>query len=158
VLVTCTHASNILGTIHDIKAIADAVHKVPGALLCVDAVAYAPHRQIDVEALGVDFYSFSWYKVSFLTPFVGMTYGTRFMDHISRFYMHQITAFKLRSLLATTLTARELCKTSLASPVLAMSSQLPFLLSSSILGQMPQSHGLKLRSMKQSCKAQSWST
>jgi selenocysteine lyase/cysteine desulfurase len=63
VLVTCTHASNILGTIHDIKAIAQAVHKIPGALLCVDAVAYAPHRQVDVTALGVDFYSFSWYKV-----------------------------------------------------------------------------------------------
>ncbi len=62
-LVTCTHASNILGTIHDIKAIAEAVHTIPGALLCVDAVAYAPHRQIDVKALGVDFYSFSWYKV-----------------------------------------------------------------------------------------------
>jgi selenocysteine lyase/cysteine desulfurase len=63
VLVTCTHASNILGTIHDIKAIAQAVHTIPGALLCVDAVAYAPHRQIDVKDLGVDFYSFSWYKV-----------------------------------------------------------------------------------------------
>jgi selenocysteine lyase/cysteine desulfurase len=64
VMVTCTHASNILGTIHDIKAIAEAIHKIPGALLCVDAVAYAPHRQIDVKALGVDFYSFSWYKAS----------------------------------------------------------------------------------------------
>ena len=63
VLVTCTHASNILGTIHDIKAIADAVHTIPGALICVDGVAYAPHRRIDVKALGVDFYSFSWYKV-----------------------------------------------------------------------------------------------
>jgi hypothetical protein len=63
VLVTCTHASNILGTIHDIKGIAEEVHKVPGALLCVDAVAYAPHRAIDVKDLGVDFYAFSWYKV-----------------------------------------------------------------------------------------------
>lgn len=63
VLVTCTHASNILGTIHDIKAIAEAVHEVEGAMLCVDAVAYAPHRKIDVKALGVDFYAFSWYKV-----------------------------------------------------------------------------------------------
>lgn len=63
VLVTCTHASNILGTIHDIRAIAEKVHEVPGALLCVDAVAYAPHRQVDVRGLGVDFYGFSWYKV-----------------------------------------------------------------------------------------------
>lgn len=63
-LVTCTHASNLLGTIHDIKAIANEVHKVPGAKLCVDGVAYAPHRLVDVKALGVDFYAFSWYKVS----------------------------------------------------------------------------------------------
>ncbi|KAK2609790.1 hypothetical protein N8I77_003273 [Diaporthe amygdali] len=63
-LVTCTHASNILGTIHDIKAIAAAAHAAnPSALVCVDAVAYAPHRRIDVRALGVDVYAFSWYKV-----------------------------------------------------------------------------------------------
>lgn len=65
---TCTHASNILGTIHDIKAIAAAVHTIPGALLCVDAVAYAPHRLIDVKDLGVDFYCFSWYKVVIPIP------------------------------------------------------------------------------------------
>lgn len=64
VFVACTHASNILGTIHDIKGIAEEVHKVPGALLCVDGVALAPHRGVDVRALGVDFYAFSWYKVS----------------------------------------------------------------------------------------------
>ena len=29
----------------------------------MDAVAYAPHRAVDVKAFGVDFYSFSWYKV-----------------------------------------------------------------------------------------------
>lgn len=63
VLVTCTHASNILGTIHDIRAIAEAVHTIPGALLAVDAVAYAPHRRVDVKDLDVDFYCFSWYKV-----------------------------------------------------------------------------------------------
>jgi len=74
VLVTCTHASNILGTIHDIKAIAQAVRTIPGALLCVDAVAYAPHRQIDVKALGVDFYAFSWYKV--YGPHISMLYAS----------------------------------------------------------------------------------
>ncbi|KAE8447498.1 hypothetical protein EG329_010628 [Mollisiaceae sp. DMI_Dod_QoI] len=63
VLVTCTHASNILGTIHDIKTIAETVHTIPGALLCVDAVAYAPHRKLDMQELGADFYCFSWYKV-----------------------------------------------------------------------------------------------
>ena len=62
-LVACTHSSNILGTINDIKAIARVVHATPGAFLCVDAVAFAPHRQVDVKDLQVDFYAFSWYKV-----------------------------------------------------------------------------------------------
>jgi len=53
----------VLGGIHDIRAIADEVHTVQGARLCVDGVALAPHRAVDVKALGCDFYSFSWYKV-----------------------------------------------------------------------------------------------
>ncbi|KAL8628700.1 hypothetical protein Q9189_005601 [Teloschistes chrysophthalmus] len=73
-LVTCTHTSNILGTIHDIKAIAEEVHKVEGAMLCVDGVAYAPHREIDVKELGVDFYSFSWYKV--YGPHIALLYAS----------------------------------------------------------------------------------
>ncbi|KAI1645691.1 PLP-dependent transferase [Daldinia loculata] len=75
-LVTCTHASNVLGSVHDIKAIAHVVHTaVPEALLCVDGVAYAPHRPVDVKALGVDFYVLSWYKV--YGPHVAMLYGSR---------------------------------------------------------------------------------
>ncbi|SPQ19310.1 1f052799-645f-40ff-b969-654c72592be9 [Thermothielavioides terrestris] len=74
-LVTCTHASNILGTIHDIKAIASTVHgRNPKALVCVDAVAYAPHRKIDVKDLGVDLYSFSWYKV--YGPHIALLYAS----------------------------------------------------------------------------------
>lgn len=73
-LVTCTHTSNILGTIHDIKAISAAVHAAcPNALVAVDAVAYAPHRRIDVKDLGVDIYSFSWYKL--YGPHVSMLYA-----------------------------------------------------------------------------------
>ncbi|KAK3298887.1 pyridoxal phosphate-dependent transferase [Chaetomium fimeti] len=74
-LVTCTHASNILGTIHDIGAISRTVHThSPNALVCVDAVAYAPHRQIDVRALGADLYAFSWYKV--YGPHLAMLYAS----------------------------------------------------------------------------------
>ncbi|CAD0054027.1 unnamed protein product [Aureobasidium pullulans] len=72
-LVCCTHTSNILGTISDIKQIAKTVHTVPGALLCVDAVAYAPHRQVDMRDLDVDFYCFSWYKV--YGPHIAMLYA-----------------------------------------------------------------------------------
>lgn len=73
-LVTCTHASNILGTIHDLTAISATVHRLaPGALVCADAVAFAPHRKVDVKALGVDFYAFSWYKV--YGPHIAMLYA-----------------------------------------------------------------------------------
>lgn len=61
-LVCVTHASNILGTINPISEIARRVHAV-GARLCVDAVAYAPHRAVDVLASGADYYVFSFYKV-----------------------------------------------------------------------------------------------
>ncbi|KAK3366955.1 pyridoxal phosphate-dependent transferase [Lasiosphaeria ovina] len=85
-LVTCTHASNILGTIHDVAGFAQTVRASasPDALVAVDAVAYAPHRKIDVKALGVDFYSFSWYKV----------YG----PHISQLYASARAQAQLRSL------------------------------------------------------------
>ena len=61
-LVALNHVSNILGTINPIKNIAEFVHDHE-ALICVDGVAYAPHRKIDVQALNVDFYVFSCYKV-----------------------------------------------------------------------------------------------
>ncbi|KAI8834703.1 cysteine desulfurase-like protein [Chytridium lagenaria] len=52
-LVAMTHCSNILGTVNDVTAIAKLVHTIPGAEICVDGVAYAPHRAVDVQAFGV---------------------------------------------------------------------------------------------------------
>jgi cysteine desulfurase family protein (TIGR01976 family) len=60
--VAITHASNILGTVNPVRDIATRVHAA-GARLCVDAVAYAPHRLVDVQASGADVYVFSFYKV-----------------------------------------------------------------------------------------------
>jgi cysteine desulfurase family protein (TIGR01976 family) len=61
-LVCMTHCSNILGTIHDVRAAAELVHAA-GARLFVDGVAYAPHGPVDAAALGVDGYALSIYKV-----------------------------------------------------------------------------------------------
>lgn len=60
-LVCCTHVSNVLGTINPVKDIAEFVHE-RGARICVDGVAYAPHRAVDVQAWNVDFYVLSLYK------------------------------------------------------------------------------------------------
>lgn len=73
-LVAVTHTSNVLGTINPIRAIADLVH-AHGAIICVDGVAYAPHRLVDVQALDVDFYAFSFYKV--YGPHYAVLYGKR---------------------------------------------------------------------------------
>lgn len=75
-LVTCTHASNILGSITPLRQIADLIHaRCPHGLLCVDGVALAPHRPVDMQALGVDMYAFSWYKV--FGPHVSQLYVRR---------------------------------------------------------------------------------
>jgi cysteine desulfurase family protein (TIGR01976 family) len=75
-LVCCTQTSNILGTITDLASLSEIIHETsPNALFCVDAVAYAPHAPIDVKVFGVDFYSFSWYKV--YGPHVSMLYVSK---------------------------------------------------------------------------------
>lgn len=76
-LVCVTHASNILGTINPIREIADLVHRY-GARICVDGVAYAPHRAIDVQALDCDYYVFSLYKT--YGPHLAVLYGK--YDHL----------------------------------------------------------------------------
>ena len=73
-LVAFTQCANVVGTIHDVPAFTKMI-RAAGALSCVDGVAYAPHRRVDVKALGVDFYIASLYKV--FGPHVGAMYGRR---------------------------------------------------------------------------------
>ncbi len=65
-------ASNALGTVNDIALARRLTHDV-GAMLVVDAVHYAPHFAIDVEALDVDFLLCSGYK--YYGPHVGVLYS-----------------------------------------------------------------------------------
>lgn len=61
-LVVFPHVSNILGSVTDARMIADLAHRA-GARVVVDGVAFAPHRAVDVRALGADWYAWSTYKV-----------------------------------------------------------------------------------------------
>ncbi|MCA3022406.1 MAG: cysteine desulfurase-like protein [Burkholderiales bacterium] len=72
--VAVTHASNVLGTVNPVAEIAKRVHAV-GGKLCVDGVAYAPHRLVDVHASGADVYVFSFYKV--FGPHYAVLWGKR---------------------------------------------------------------------------------
>ncbi len=78
-LVCFSHCSNILGAINDVAAITRRVHDA-GAMVCVDGVAFAPHRAVDVKALDVDFYLVSLYKL--YGPHVSLLYAKR--GHLER--------------------------------------------------------------------------
>lgn len=71
-LVAVTAASNLIGTMPDLPAIAEVVHGA-GALLYVDGVHYAAHHLVDVAALGADLFVCSPYK--FLGPHLGVLFG-----------------------------------------------------------------------------------
>jgi cysteine desulfurase family protein (TIGR01976 family) len=65
-------ASNAIGTIPDVAAIIRQAHAA-GALVYLDAVHYAPHRLIDVQAWDCDFLACSAYK--FFGPHVGILWA-----------------------------------------------------------------------------------
>ena len=73
-LVCFGHCSNITGGFADVPALVHMIHDA-GALACVDGVAYAPHRAIDVKAWDVDFYLCSTYKL--YGPHLALLYGKR---------------------------------------------------------------------------------
>ncbi|MGY3481414.1 cysteine desulfurase [Staphylococcus cohnii] len=74
-IVAITHVSNVLGTINDIKAITDIAHE-HGAIVSVDGAQAAPHMDLDMQSLDVDFYSFSGHKMLGPTG-IGVLYGKR---------------------------------------------------------------------------------
>jgi cysteine desulfurase family protein (TIGR01976 family) len=70
--VAVTAASNAVGTIPDLAGIVAAAHAA-GARVYVDAVHAAPHRPLDVEALGCDALACSAYK--WFGPHVAVLWG-----------------------------------------------------------------------------------
>jgi cysteine desulfurase family protein (TIGR01976 family) len=61
-VVAFVHASNLLGHVVDAAEVCRRARRV-GARTVVDGVAFAPHRAVDVAAVGCDWYVFSAYKV-----------------------------------------------------------------------------------------------
>ena len=84
-LVAVGYASNAVGTINPVAGIAKLAHSA-GALIFVDAVHYAPHGAIDVQALDCDFLACSPYK--FFGPHMGTLYGKR--EHLMRFAPYKV--------------------------------------------------------------------
>jgi selenocysteine lyase/cysteine desulfurase len=80
-------ASNALGTLNDIPAIAATVRAHSAALVFVDAVQAVPHVVVDVDALGADLLVCSPYK--FFGPHLGVLWGRAAV-------LERIAAYKVR--------------------------------------------------------------
>ncbi len=61
-IVSVGHISNALGTVNPIAEITRRAHDV-GALMMVDGAQAGPHRPVDVQELGCDFYAISGHKM-----------------------------------------------------------------------------------------------
>ena len=73
-LVACTVASNATGTLVDVADVARRAHRV-GAEVFLDAVHYAPHGPIDVQAIDCDYLVCSGYKI--FAPHMGFAWCRR---------------------------------------------------------------------------------
>jgi cysteine desulfurase family protein (TIGR01976 family) len=71
-VVACVAASNAVGSVTDIRRVAELAHAA-GALCWVDAVHYAAHEPIDVQAMDCDVLLCSPYK--YCGPHLGVAYG-----------------------------------------------------------------------------------
>lgn len=72
-LVAVTHASNVLGTLNDVKLICRMAREI-GCISVVDAAQSVPHMPVSVEDLGCDFLAFTGHKM--LGPMgIGVLYG-----------------------------------------------------------------------------------
>lgn len=74
-LVAMTYVSNTLGTVNDAARIVQAAHAT-GAVVLLDGAQAAPHKRVDVQALGCDFFVFSGHKTYGPTG-IGALYGKR---------------------------------------------------------------------------------
>jgi len=74
-LIAVAHVSNVLGTINPIAQIAQIAH-AKGLRIFVDGAQAAPHLQIDVQKLNVDFYALSAHKM-YGPNGVGVLYGKK---------------------------------------------------------------------------------
>ena len=74
-VLACNLVSNSLGTINPVERISAWAHE-QGAIAVIDAAQAAPHKAIDVQALGCDFLAFSSHKMCGPTS-VGALWGRR---------------------------------------------------------------------------------
>ncbi len=72
-IVSCSHVSNVLGTINNVKEIVRIAHE-HGVPALIDGAQSTPHFGIDVQDMDCDFFAFSGHKIYGPTG-IGVLYG-----------------------------------------------------------------------------------
>lgn len=72
-LVAITHVSNAIGTVVPVREIVRLAH-AQGVPVLIDGCQAVPHRPVDVQGLGCDFYAFSGHKL-YGPSGIGVLYG-----------------------------------------------------------------------------------
>ena len=103
-LIAFNYASNVTGTINDVAGAAQIAREC-GAQLFVDAVQFAPHGLIDVQALGCDYLVCSAYK--FFGPHYALFWGKRERLEALRAYKVRAVLDELPGRFTTGTTNRE---------------------------------------------------
>ncbi len=92
-----SNASNVIGTLHPVEDLTRRIHE-RGAKVCVDGVAYAPHRMMNVAAWDVDYYVLSFYKM--YGPHISALYGKyehlEKLANINHFFLGDVIPYKLQ--------------------------------------------------------------
>lgn len=74
-MVSVGHVNNTFGTINDVKRIIELAHSYNARVL-IDGAQSIAHQQIDVQALGADFFVFSGHKI-YAPNGIGVVYGRK---------------------------------------------------------------------------------
>jgi cysteine desulfurase/selenocysteine lyase len=83
-VLACVHVSNSLGTVNPLERLV-AWGREQGALVVVDGAQAVPHRAVDVQAIGADFYGFTGHKMCAPTG-IGVLWGrTEHLEAMSPF-------------------------------------------------------------------------
>jgi cysteine desulfurase/selenocysteine lyase len=72
-VLACAHVSNSLGTVNPVERLVAWGHE-QGAIVVVDGAQAVPHRGVDVQAIGADFYAFTGHKMCAPTG-IGVLWG-----------------------------------------------------------------------------------
>jgi cysteine desulfurase/selenocysteine lyase len=103
-VLACAHVSNSLGTVNPVERLIAWGHEL-GALVVVDGAQAVPHRAVDVQALGADFYAFTGHKMCGPTG-IGVLWGKA--EHLERMSPFELGGHMIRKVTVERTTWNEI--------------------------------------------------